>query len=58
MKAWEKAKEKYPTLSRADFIIMSCPHLLEVADKPKNCPAPRIVDKKCLKCWDREVEEG
>ena len=59
MKAWEKAKEKFPALSRMDFIQQTCPDLAGVADKmPDICfRRENCTDAKgCETCWDREVE--
>lgn len=56
MKLWEKAKEKFPALGRIDFVTQTCPDLLELAEKPKNCPKPYEVMRVCEMCWDREVE--
>lgn len=57
MKLWEKAKEKYPALSRMDFIQQTCPHKLNLAEKPPDCENPDKITGKCKRCWDREVEE-
>jgi len=55
MKAWEKAKAKYPALSRMDFITQTCPHILGIADEPAECGRSDIVMDNCVKCWDRGV---
>lgn len=61
MKLWEKAKEKYPALSRADFIQQSCPTLLRLGEVPEWCRRPYIDNKDwqedCIMCWDRGVGE-
>ncbi len=61
MRAWEKAKEKYPALSRMDFIVLTCPTQLGlIFYTPAYCRRPYAHgDQKwrsdCAKCWDREV---
>lgn len=58
MKLWEKAKEKYPALSRTDFVEQTCPDLALSDDMTDFTPVGRICAGKyaCQECWDREVK--
>ena len=56
MKNWEKAKEKFPSLSKNDFIYETCPSLLGLKDV-ENCPKRVYMEvDMCQRCWEREVE--
>lgn len=60
MLLWEKAKERYCSLSKGDFIYLSCPNILKIAEAPDYCPlsSNEINIDLCEKCWERDVEEG
>jgi len=58
MKAWEIAKQSYPSLSRDDFIQQTCPDKMGILDKPEWCNCPLGVEEGCVRCWEREVRDG
>lgn len=57
MKMWEKAKEKFPGLSKTDFIVETCPSELGMEDiKDPECFVGVYLDfDLCNKCWEREI---
>lgn len=61
MQAIDKAKLKYPALSRYDIIDLTCPDIVGLT-KPDECEqvgeqsrVPRGIT--CAECWEREAEE-
>lgn len=59
MKLWEKAKQKYPSLNKNDFIETTCPNVLfNTKDLCNKIPLLRDRDiKQCTVCWEREVDK-
>lgn len=62
MKAWEVAKQKYQSLSREDFIYLSCPHILNILPEPpwynvsgNICVCMKRDYFQCERCWERKV---
>ena len=56
MKNWEKAKEKFPSLGKNDFVYETCPSLMGLKDIEK-CPKSVYMEiDRCNECWEMEVE--
>ncbi len=67
MQLWKVAKERTPALGKMDIISQSCPDILHIADKPRNCFRDLEAREQCgvttmdgipimcINCWEREL---
>ena len=58
MRACELAKLLYPSLSKNDFIQLTCPDILLICDKIECKKDKNCIDTECIDCWNREVKDA